>query len=180
LVLALGLASLLVRGGERVALLGSGERPRAGRPALGHISRLLDDADHQAATQIPQVPLPRHARLVLISDFMQPLPGLEPRLGGYVAAGARGCLIQVVDPAEELLPYAGRILFEGMEQDGRQLIGNVEVVRACYHAAYRAHREALGQLCSRQGWRFTAHRTDGSAEAGLLSLYQMLAPKMGV
>ena len=116
---------------------------------------------------------------MLISDFLQPLAGLEPLLGSYVAAGARGCLLQVGDPAEELLPYDGRVLFEGMEQDGRQLIGNVEIVRSRYRAAFRAHRETLGRMCTRQGWRFTAHRTDGSAESGLLSLYQMLAPRSG-
>jgi uncharacterized protein (DUF58 family) len=179
LVLTLGLASLLVRGGERVALLGSGERPRSGRAALNHLTRLLAHADQLGETQIPSTHLPRHARLVLVSDFLQPLPGLEPRLAAHVASGARGCLLQVCDPAEELLPYSGRVLFEGMEQDGRQLIGNVEVVRARYRAAYRAHRETLGQLCSRQGWRFTVHRTDGSAESGLLALYHMLAPKLG-
>jgi uncharacterized protein (DUF58 family) len=179
LVLCLALATLLVRGGERVALLGSGERPRTGRTAISHLARALGAADREAATQIPEATLPRHARLVLASDFLQPLPGIEPRLGHYVGAGTRGCLIQVCDPAEELLPYDGRVLFEGMEQDGRQLIGNVEVVRARYRAAYHAHREMLGQLCTRQGWRFTAHRTDGSAEAGLLSLYQMLAPRLG-
>lgn len=178
LVLTLALAALLVRGGERVALLGSGERPRAGRAGLAHLTRLLTLTDAQAATAAPEAVVPRHARVVLVSDFMQPLTALAPRIAEQVASGARGCLIQVGDPAEETLPYAGRVLFEGMEQDGRQLIGNVDSVRARYRQAYLAHREALAQLCGRQGWRFTTHRTDGSAEAGLMSLYHMLAPKL--
>lgn len=177
LILTLALADLLVRGGERVALLGSGERPRAGRAGLNHLTRLLGAADSAAEPALPSAALPRHARVVLISDFMQPIDALAPQVAGMVAGGARGALLQVADPAEETLPYVGRVLFEGMEQEGRQLIGNVEVVRARYRQAYRAHREALTQLCLRQGWQFTAHRTDGSAEAGLLSLYLMLAPR---
>ncbi len=178
LILTLALASLLVRGGERIALLGSGERPRAGRSALGHLLRALGQASRDAAALVPEASLPRHARVVILSDFMQPLAAVEQRLARFVAHGARGTLLQVGDPAEELLPYDGRVLFEGMEQDGQQLIGNVEVVRARYRARYRAHRETLARICTRQGWRFSAHRTDGSAEAGLLSVYQMLAPRM--
>lgn len=178
LLLCLALAALLVRGGERVALLGSGERPRTGRAALDHLIRGLGEAARQPTSLLPEASLPRQARLVVISDFMQPLGGVEQRLGRFVAQGARGTLQQICDPAEELLPYDGRVLFEGMEQDGSQLIGNVEMVRARYRTRYQAHREALARICTRQGWRFSAHRTDGTAEAGLLALYQMLAPRM--
>jgi uncharacterized protein (DUF58 family) len=178
LVLCLALATLLVRGGERVTLLGSGERPRAGRSALNHLVRALGEAGREAATLVPEAVLPRHARLVVLSDFLQPLGAVEQRLARFVANGARGTLMQICDPAEELLPYDGRVLFEGMEQDGHQLIGNVEIVRDRYRARYRAHREMLARVCTRQGWRFSTHRTDGSAEAGLLTLYQMLAPRM--
>lgn len=177
LVLVLALAALLVRGGERVALLGGGERPRAGQTALGHLARGLAEAMREPAALIPEASLPRHARVVLLSDFLQPLGAIEHRIGRLVGGGARGSLLQVCDPAEELLPYDGRVLFEGMEQEGHQLIGSVESVRARYRARYQAHREALARICSRQGWRFSAHRTDGSAEAGLLGLFQMLAPR---
>jgi uncharacterized protein (DUF58 family) len=177
LVLTLALAALLVRGGERVALLGSGERPRTGQAALRHLLRCLGDAARDPAALLPEATLPRHARVVLLSDFLQPLGAIEHRVGRLVGTGARGCMLQVADPAEELLPYDGRVLFEGMEEDGQQLIGSVEGVRARYRTRYQAHRESLGRICSRQGWRFSAHRTDGSAEAGLLGLFQMLAPR---
>jgi uncharacterized protein (DUF58 family) len=177
LVLTLALATLLVRGGERVALLGSGERPRSGRPAVNHLVRCLAAAAHEPSSLLPETTLPRHARVVLLSDFLQPLGAIEHRVGRLVVGGARGSLMQVCDPAEELLPYEGRVLFEGMEEDGHQLIGSVEGVRERYRARYQAHRETLARICARQGWRFSAHRTDGTAEAGLLVLYQMLAPR---
>ena len=114
--------------------------------------------------------LPRFARLVLISDFLQPLDRLQERFDRYVALGARGCVMQVLDPAEEMLPYEGRVLFEGMEQEGAALIDNVGSVRARYVAAPRRRTaRPWPRPAGRQGWRFTSHRTDRSAEAALLS-----------
>ena len=39
-------------------------------------------------------------------------------------------------------------------------------------------RETLAALATRQGWRFTTHRTDRGAELALLALVGMLAPRM--
>jgi uncharacterized protein (DUF58 family) len=174
LLLLLALAELLVRGGERVALLGAGERPRGGRHGLNLLATCLGAAEPGPLP--PEAPLPRFARLVLISDFLQPLPALEQRLARYRAVGGRGCLMQVADPAEELLPWEGRVLFEGLEQEGQQLIRNVGAVRAEYQARFAAHRATLADTAVRTGWSFAAHRTDGSAQTGLLTLFQMLAP----
>jgi uncharacterized protein (DUF58 family) len=85
--------------------------------------------------------------------------------------------MQVLDPAEEMLPYDGRVLFEGMEQEGSALIDNVGSVRARYVQLLQAHRESLAAACGRQGWRFVGHRTDRPAETALLSLVAMLAPR---
>jgi uncharacterized protein (DUF58 family) len=176
-LLALALASLLVRGGERVALLGAGPRPAGGRFGLEQFARCLGQAAAAREPMPPPTPLPRSARLVLLSDFLHPLDGLGARLGGFAASGCRGSVLQVLDPAEEMLPYEGRILFEGMEQEGAALIDNVGGVRARYVELMRAHREALAALCGRQGWRFAAHRTDKGAELALLTLAGMLAPR---
>ena len=75
-LLTLALAALLVRGGERVALLGGGQRP-ASRP-LRHGARSPAALTQAAGTREPLPPttsLPRHARLVLLSDFLQPIDG---------------------------------------------------------------------------------------------------------
>jgi uncharacterized protein (DUF58 family) len=176
LLLTLGLAALLVRGGERVALLGTGERPRGGRQGLDHLARQITDSEALADPLPPPARLPRHARLVLISDFLEPLETLRARFHAFVAAGGRGCLLQIIDPAEEELPYRGRMLFEGMEREGQALIGNVASIRQRYCTRFNAHCEELGRLAMRQDWRLATHRTDRSAESGLLVLYQLLAP----
>ena len=52
---------------------------------------------------VPIQQLPRHARLVLVSDFFIPLEELRSRLRGFVAMGIRGHLLQVLDPAEDMV-----------------------------------------------------------------------------
>ena len=177
-LLALALAALLVRGGERVALLGSGQRPATGRYGMETLMRCLATAATQRAPEAPLPELPRHARLVLLSDFLLPPERLNQRLAQFGALGARASLMQIVDPAEEHLPYEGRVLFEGMEHEGTALIDHVGGIRARYAELFRAHRETIAGQAGRQGWRFTTHRTDGTPEMAVLGLMAMLAPRM--
>ena len=178
-LLRLALAGLLVRGGERVAYLGAGERPATGRYGMETLVRcLVSAAADQRDSAAPLPPLPRHARLLLLSDFLLPIDQLTERFGQFSGLGARACLMQIVDPAEEELPYEGRVVFAGMEREGQALIDHVGGIRARYAELFRAHRETLAGIAGRQGWRFTSHRTDGTAERALLALMGMLAPRI--
>ncbi|MCZ8147528.1 MAG: DUF58 domain-containing protein, partial [Roseomonas sp.] len=98
-------------------------------------------------------------------------------IGALAAQGVRGHLLQVLDPAEETLPYAGRIRFEGLG-DGiaPALIPRVEAVREVYAERLARHRAALAALAQSAGWTFATHRTDQPPETALLALHQMLAP----
>lgn len=177
LVMLLALAGLLVRGGERIALLGTGERPQGGRYGFNlMVERLLRGAAG-AGFRLPPRPLPRHARLVLVSDFLEPADRLADRVGTLSASGAEVSLLMLADPAEETLDFHGRVLFEGLEGEGRALIGNVDAIRGGYRDLYRAHHQHLADLARRHAWQFARHRTDRPAEMGLLTLYQMLAPR---
>lgn len=176
-LLGLALAAMLVRGGERVALLGSGMRPATGRLGIERLARALEAASTAPQALPPPERLPRLARLVLISDFLHPLPTLEARFREWDALGARASLLVVRDAAEETLPYDGRVQFEGLEAEGGALIDNVGGIRARYHDVIRAHRDALAAAATRRGWRFAAHRTDKPAEMAVLSLVAMLAPR---
>lgn len=177
-LLTLALAALLVRSGERVALLGGGERPATGRYGMETLTRCLARAAAEQAAEVPLPPLPHHARLLLLSDFLVPLDQLRHRLSRLMALGVRAGMLQILDPAEETLPYEGRVLFEGIEQEGTMMIDHVGGVRSRYAELIRAHRDGLAALAARQGWRFSAHRTDRTAELALLALVGMLAPRM--
>ena len=61
-LLLLGLASLLVRGGERVGFLGSGERPTASRLALTRIAHSLLDKKKVAQAMPPSAAVTRGAK----------------------------------------------------------------------------------------------------------------------
>jgi hypothetical protein len=125
----------------------------------------------------PGQQLPRHARLVLVGDLFVPLDALRERLRGFVGRGVRGHLMQVTDPAEWSLPFAGRVEFEDLEGDGRALIGNVDGVRARYHERLEHHLAGLRDLCRSMSWTFASHGSDHPPEPALLALYTTLSTK---
>ena len=174
-VLTLALASLLVRGGEQVALLGQGQPPSNGRSVLNRIADHLSRGDEDGASLPARLALPRHARLVLIGDLLSPVAELAEIVRGYAAMGVHGHMLQVLDPSEETLPFNGRIRFEGLEGEGATLIGRVEMVRGDYVALLDAHRRGLSDLARSLGWSFATHRTDRPPHAALLALYGALS-----
>jgi uncharacterized protein (DUF58 family) len=171
-LLLLALSSLLLRGGERVRLFGL-PRPFAGRHALPALAESLG----QMAPRAEDPRLARHARAVLFGDFWEPLETTRRMIGALAAQGVRGHLLQVLDPAEETLPYAGRIRFEGVGGDiAAALVPRVEAVREVYAERLARHRAALAALAQSAGWSFATHRTDHPPETALLALHQVLAP----
>ncbi len=176
LLLVLALAALLTRAGERIALLGSGQRPVGGRTGLARFcDQLTGQSDH--ADELPQSQsLPAHARIVLVSDFFTPLDDLKAWLRGLAGRGARGHLLQVLDPAEEDLPFNGRVRFDDLEQaDSWALISNVENVRSRYQQRVRAHIDGVAEISRSLGLATAVHRTSNSPEPVLLALYNALA-----
>jgi uncharacterized protein (DUF58 family) len=178
-ILALALAALLVRGGERVTLLGSGAPPSAGRAVLNRLAHILERPD--GGSNLPLFePLPRYGQLVLIGDLLSPLAEIAAVVERFAANGLRGHLLQVLDPAEETLPFAGRVRFEGYEAERPLLISRVEAVRAEYTEKLAQHRQGLADIARATGWSFGTHRTDRPPHTALLALYGALAePRRG-
>ncbi|MDA0654743.1 MAG: DUF58 domain-containing protein [Proteobacteria bacterium] len=178
-LLLLALSALLVRGGERVALLGDGRRPAAGGAALALIADAVTAADRDPGQSLPpREALPRHAEVVLIGDFLSPVEELEQLVRHFSERGIAGHLLQVLDPAEEDLPFTGRAEFVGAEGEGSMVAGRVEALRASYDLRLRAQREALGRLGRNARWTFTTHRTDRPPQVPLLALYESLARRI--
>ena len=176
-LLLLALAALLVRGGERIALLGGG-RAAGGRAALSRMAGALTGAatgTDPGDVLPPDEPLPRFSEVVLIGDFLSPADELETAVRRFSERGVSGHLLQVLDPAEEDLPFTGRAEFVGTEGEGAMTVGRVEALRASYDGRLRAQREALGRLGRRARWTFTTHRTDRPPQMPLLALYESLA-----
>lgn len=174
-LLLVALASLLVRGGERLTLLGSGMAPISGRIALSRLVELIARGRAETESLPAFEPLPRAGQMVLVGDFLSPLDAINTALARFAGAGLKGHLLQIVDPAEEDLPFDGRVRFAGIEERDEIVISRVESVRADYADRFRDHRAGLSAIAGRLGWTFGVHRTDRSPGLALLALYQGLA-----
>lgn len=171
----LAIASLLARGGERLALLGDDGPPTPGRAALRRLATGLEVATIKSESLPRPKPLPRYSNLIMLGDFLAPLDQIKETLATFAGWGVAGHLVQIMDPAEETLPFSGRIRFEGAEQEGSVLIGRVEDIRAEYQAALALHRQELKNLTRTLGWTFTLHHTDRAPQPALLALYLTLS-----
>ncbi len=172
-LLTLALAALLLRGGERVALLGTGINPSHGRAVLPRMALQLE---RETGGDLPKIEsLPRYGQVVLVGDLLAPIATIEPLVASFAAMGLKGYLLQVLDPAEETLPFEGRVRFESLEKEDPLLISRVETIRAQYIERLAQHRAALGALTRGVGWNFGIHRTDKPPHTALLALYTALA-----
>jgi uncharacterized protein (DUF58 family) len=178
-VLLMAVAALLARGGEHLALLDVREPPGTGRPALQRLAFALAKRAADTASLPVTAALPRHARVVLIGDFLAPLEDIRATVGRLTAAGVRGHLVHIVDPAEEALPFAGRVRFTGAEAEGDIVFGRVESVRDEYRGRFAAHRNGLHAIARSFGWTLLAHHTDQPPATALMSLFFALAEPRG-
>lgn len=178
-VLLLALASLLLRGGERIALLHGDHRPVGGRRALNGLAHHLL---HHAASGPSDIPsdraLPRFASVVFISDFLSPMADTENAVRSFAAQGLRGHLLHLVDPAEEDLPFSGRTQFEGLENERPFTVGRAESLRTAYRRRIQSRQEHLIAFSRRLGWTYGGHRTDHAPESALLGLYRAMADRL--
>jgi hypothetical protein len=143
-LLLLALAALLLRGGERVRLIAPDSRPFAGRTGLDRIADAIERLPDNDGLP-PEARLPRQSRAVLIGDLLAPLERIQAAVARLAALPVTGTLLQVLDPAEAVLPYQGRVRFQGVIQAETALIPRVETVRAEYAERLAAqHRPSAG------------------------------------
>lgn len=179
-LLLLGLSLLLMRAGERFALLGSARQARTGRLAFERLADHMMRTAEQPESLPPYRPLPRYAQVILMGDFLSPPSEIAERIAALAAHGVSGLILQIVDPAERDLPFRGRIRFEGFENEGETVIGRVQSAQEAYRNKYARHCDALQDMARRTGWMYLQHSTDHSPESALLNLYTALAPRHSV
>lgn len=177
-LLLLALASLLLRGGERVALLGAGREPSAGRGALDAI--LAGLAQDTPLGRLDRA-VPRHATLVLFGDFLDPPADIAAALERIAPEGVAGQIVQVLDPTEINLGFEGRVRFREMAEtagpESDALVPRVETLRTAYVDALRRQQEAVGELARRKGWEFLVHATDRPPQEPLRVLHARLTAR---
>ena len=167
-VLGLAAADMLVRGGERVGLMGA-----TSAVASRRIIERLSDAlllQKSIGMKFPNEPLAPRSEGLLVSDFIAPLLEIEKSLMALASRGARGHLVLVSDPAEELFPFSGQTELIDPEDGFRLRLGEASQMAPTYHARLAAHRAGLRQITNRIGWTLTSHVTDKPASEALLRL----------
>ncbi|MFE3838331.1 DUF58 domain-containing protein [Pseudogemmobacter sonorensis] len=174
-LLALALAVLLLRGGERVGLAGAAP-PRGGRGQILRLAaRLAGEGEDPADFGAPATEgMTGHGRAVFLSDFLGPLEAVEAALSRAADRGVRGALCQVLDPAEEEFPFDGRVVFESMAGGLRHETKQAGQLRDRYLSRLAERKDRLSTLARAVGWQFSTHHTGSPVQSALLWLFRAL------
>ena len=169
LVIALALSEILVEAGERVGIPGL-MRPTGSRNIIDRVAEAIVHDPAERASLPPQFAPAPLAEVVLLSDLWSEIGEVRRTIAQLSSNGARGHVVQVVDPAEETFPYWGRVEFVEPEGGGRITAGRAEMWRSDYTTRVQRHRDEIRSETDRLGWSFTIHRTDRPASELLLAL----------
>jgi len=173
-LLALSLAVLLARGGERFGLIGTdAARPMSGEAQLSRMGLALSKtgANRPDFGAPPAAPFAKGGKAVFLSDFLGPMAAIEPAVKRAADAGVGGALVQVLDPAEEAFPFDGRMIFESVGRGVSFETHRARGLADAYRARLAARRDQLSALARRSGWRFEVHHTDVSPRRALIWLH---------
>ena len=172
-LLALALAVLLLRGGERVGLAGVSPAKPGRAQLLELVAGLAaEDADDYGAPVVDG--MVGHGRAVFLSDFLGRLEPLEAALAAASDRGVKGVLLQVLDPAEEDFPFDGRTIFESMTGTMRHETQNAGDLRMRYLDRLAERKDRLTILAAAMGWHYHCHLTATPAQSALLWAYAAL------
>ena len=173
-VLAMAIAVLLVRGGERVGLTGLRLPPKRGGQQLERMADMLsqdDVADYGAPEAQGMLP---HSRAVFISDFLGDISATRAALLKAADRGVRGALVQVLDPQEEAFPFDGRTIFQSMTGAVEHETLKAGDLRDRYLMRLAERKDELATLARLTGWQFMTHHTNAAPNSALLWLYGAL------
>ena len=172
MVLAFALAELLARSGERVGWLGLTD-PILSRNSADRLAEALIQAEPQ--TSFPQRPkMGNHSDVVIFSDFLDPVPEITEHWRSIQKLGARGHVVQIIDPAEEVFPFSGRVEFNDPESGEKFTSGNAVALKAGYESEIAVRKTAFRQAANALDWSFIRHHTDRLASQALVALHHNL------
>jgi uncharacterized protein (DUF58 family) len=176
-VLGLAAADMLVRGGERVGLMNASSA-MASRRIIERLAEAMV-TNKVFGLQLPETPLGPRSEALIISDFIAPLDEIDRTLKSLAGRGARGHLVVVRDPAEEVFPFNGQTEFIDPEDGFRLRLGEAGELAARYKDRMAAHREGLNRIATNLGWSVTNHVTDKPASEALLRFAMVLSNANG-
>ena len=179
-VISMALASLLMRGGERCAVIGETERPRAGRLGLERVAKRLALSEGPADNL--NASIPSHAQIVIASDFLESPDVWKVRLTRLASRPVKAVLVRIIDPAEKQFPYKGRVEMQwpGANKLAPFIVGRAERAQAEYQQKFEAHGHAIADITKRLGWPMITHYTNSSPNLALTALYMAIGSEADI
>ncbi len=174
-VLALALASLLSEAGERVGIPGVMEPKSRYNTATVMIETLARCLPDLKSLPDPKSRLSRHSEIVIFSDFLEPEAAIRETFSAISRQDVRGHILQILDPAEESLPYQGRVEFFDQEAGTRYIAERAESLREDYQQKLAAHKAAIATHAAELGWTPSVHHTSRPAVEALLPLHMRMS-----
>ena len=174
MIIGLALADLLVRAGERVALMGE-TQPTASRQIIDRMAEaLVHSYDDEKALPVP-LPLPKQAHLILIGDFLIDPQAIETTLAEFHHDDLSKIMLRILDPAEITFPFSGEAELVSAESTVALDIGDAIGFAAKARAQLADHERTLQELAKTHHVFFTTHRTDEPMTQSLLTLMAHVA-----
>ena len=168
-VLGLASAQLLSRGGERVGLLNDEAGPKLGVAGVDAIAAKLAAAEAGLEYGRPSYKaVARGSHALFLSDFLGDWDEVVEGLSFAAMQGARGLLVQVLDPEEAKFGFSNRVIFESAAQEFEFETKQASGLRAAYLERLEERYRALQDLAARLNWRFMRHVTDQDPSDALL------------
>lgn len=173
-LLALALGMALLRGGERVGLLG--QVARSGRMQADRLAQDLVRATAVSADDDTPNPadLRPGQRVILLGDFLGDVEPVLDVMARAASLGVRGAILQILDPDEESFPFDGAVLFRSPSGAARHDTRDAGSLRAAYLARLAERREVLSRTALGTGWQFGTHDTASAPSTALLWLAAVL------
>ena len=173
MTLGLATADLLVRGGERVGIMGL-TRALASRNIVERLAEALVQESVRPGYAPAELP-PAHAlaprtQAVIVSDLLSELAKIAETIHALSSRGALGHVVMIADPVEETFPFSGHTEFLDVDSNATLRVGEAESFKADYIKRLAIHRDSIRAVCMSRGWSFAIHRTDRPASEALLGL----------
>ena len=180
-LLALAVSVLLIKAGERVALMGTdAAQPRPGRAQLNRMAVALGSERNDDRPDYGVPPNDRMAhggRAIFLSDFLGDIEAMKHALAHAADQGVRGCFVQVLDESEEVFPFDGRMIFESMGGTTEFETQRARALREAYADRLAERRAIIREYARHLGWRCMFHHTSMPPRSALLWLYMAVGER---
>ena len=173
-VLALALTLLLEKGGERIGLLGPHVSAGAGRAQIARVAEGLLQESTGEFVALDISAIQAENRAVFLSDFLGDIGAVRTALAKAAGIGAKGVLMQILDPVEEEFPFQGRTIFQSMTGAVEFETQKAGALRQKYLDRLSERKAELARIAREAGWQYHIHHSDRPHSLALTQLYAAL------